>query len=138
MIIEDTVFNKRLRQERERLELSQAEIALATGVSLSTQSAYEAGTRVPDLTYLTRLSKLNGVNTLYILTGSGDGQSFSAEFNWVLHDQILEAIEEYAVAEGVVVPYRKKMEALRFLYTQFLPQGQVDKETTHSLIKMVA
>lgn len=138
MIIENTGFNKRLRKERERLGLSQAEIALTGGVSLSTQNAYEAGTRVPDLTYLARLSKLNGVNTLYILTGSGDGQTSSTPFNWVLHDQIFEAIEEYAVAEGVVIPDRKKLEVLRFLYTQFLPLGQVNKETTLSLIRMVA
>lgn len=138
MIIENAEFNKRLRKERERMGLSQAEIALATGVSLSTQGAYEAGTRVPDLTYLTRLSKLNGVDTLYVLSGSGEGQTPSASFNWVLHDQIFEAIEEYAIDEGVVIPDRKKLEALRFLYTQFLPLGQVNKEITHSLIRMVA
>lgn len=131
-------FNKRLRKERERLGFSQAEAALALGVSLSTQGAYEAGTRVPDYTYLARLSRVEGVDTMYVLAGVGDGKTDSGSFNWELHDQILEAIEEYEMAEGVVVPGRKKREALRFLYAQFLPQGQFNKEITRSLIKMVA
>lgn len=137
MIIENKDFNRRIRSERERIGLSQAEMALALGVSLSTQGAYEAGMRVPDLIYLARLSQMEGVDAMYLLTGLADGQTSKEPFNWVLHDQISQAIEIWEQNRGLIVPHRKKMDALRFLYTQFRATGQFDDQTTSTLMDMV-
>lgn len=128
MIIENLNFGKRIRKERERLGLSQAEIALAGGVSLSTQSAYEAGTRVPDLNYLARLSRV-GVDPMYVVISSGEDSARSAEFNWDLLVQIADGIEYWARARNVVVPPHRTMGLARLLYPQFLAKGEVDKAT---------
>jgi len=138
MIIEDSEFNKRIRKERERLGLSQSEMALALGVSLSTQGAYEGGTRVPDLTYLARLSKMEGMDTLYVLVGSTGDQTVSTTIDWELHDRIFEVIEKWERGHGVIIPPRKKMDALRFLYTQFRATGRFDEQASNTLINMVA
>lgn len=140
MIQEDaeTELNKRLRKERERLGFSQAEMALALGVSLSTQGAYEAGTRVPDYTYLARLSRVEGVDTMYVLTGMSEGVTDSGSFNWELHNHIFMAIKEWARVHRVAIPDNKTMDLLHFLYTQFRAKGQVDKETMKTLMRLVS
>ncbi|ANC00655.1 XRE family transcriptional regulator [Pseudomonas putida] len=70
MLIADGVGN-RLREERERLGLSQEEFGVRVGVSRGTQKKYELGTGSSsmDLKYLTALEAF-GVDTTYIVTAS--------------------------------------------------------------------
>jgi transcriptional regulator with XRE-family HTH domain len=58
----------RLREERERLGVSQERFALAGGVQKRAQIHYEKGERNPDSAYLAAVSAL-GVDVLYVLTG---------------------------------------------------------------------
>jgi len=58
----------RLREERERLCLTQAAIGEAAGISRNAQINYESGSRHPDSEYLAALASL-GVDVLYVLTG---------------------------------------------------------------------
>ena len=58
----------RLREERERLGLSQQEMAEAGGVKKMAQWTYEKGERHPDTRYLAAIAAL-GADVLYILTG---------------------------------------------------------------------
>lgn len=58
----------RLKQERERLELTQVEMAKQTGIARASQQNYESGKRLPNVEYLSMLHKL-GVDILYIITG---------------------------------------------------------------------
>jgi transcriptional regulator with XRE-family HTH domain len=58
----------RLRLERERLGMTQAELARLGGVGRQTQWRFEEGSRTPDADYLARISKA-GVNVLYVLNG---------------------------------------------------------------------
>lgn len=58
----------RLREERERLGLSQAEFGERAGVTKQSQHMYEAGKRSPDSNYLTSVA-LQGVDVLYVITG---------------------------------------------------------------------
>lgn len=58
----------RLREERERLGLSQDDMAKVGGVGRTTQLNYEAGTRFPDTDYLCKIAGA-GANQIYILTG---------------------------------------------------------------------
>ena len=48
-------FGQRLKAERLRLQLSQAQLADAGGVSKSTQVGYESNAYIPDLEYLARV-----------------------------------------------------------------------------------
>lgn len=59
---------ERLREERERLGITQGDLATSLGQSRKSQTRYEAGERSPDWEYLDSLSGL-GADVLYILTG---------------------------------------------------------------------
>lgn len=58
----------RLREERERLNLSQVAFAKFGDVTRNTQSLYEMDERTPDAAYLVAIS-LAGADVLYILLG---------------------------------------------------------------------
>ncbi len=58
----------RLKEERERLSLSQNQMAAIAGVTGRSQQNYESGKRAPDSNYLAALSQA-GVDVLYIITG---------------------------------------------------------------------
>jgi len=58
----------RLREERERLNVTQEFMANAGGVKILAHQNYEKGKRSPDAEYLSRVSAL-GVDVLYVLTG---------------------------------------------------------------------
>ncbi len=62
----------RLREERERLDLSQTAMAALGGVQKRAQINYESGERAPDAKYLEGIAKA-GVDVLYVLTGQRAG-----------------------------------------------------------------
>ncbi len=66
----------RLREERNRLGLSQTDFGAAGGVKLGAQHAYEAGKRSPDAEYFASLA-LAGVDVEYVITGQRRGASSS-------------------------------------------------------------
>lgn len=59
----------RLRQERERLGLSQKSFGEIGGVEANAQGKYENGDRAPKADYLSRVA-VRGVDVLYVLTGT--------------------------------------------------------------------
>lgn len=58
----------RLKQERKRLGLSQADFAEELGIHRNTQAKYEAGERDPDVSYYESAAKI-GVSIPYIIEG---------------------------------------------------------------------
>jgi transcriptional regulator with XRE-family HTH domain len=64
-------INDRLREERERLRLSQADFAEKAGIHRNTQARYELGKREPDSGYLETI-KAMGVDVDYVLFGFPD------------------------------------------------------------------
>ncbi|MBJ2249018.1 helix-turn-helix domain-containing protein [Pseudomonas haemolytica] len=62
-------IGSRLRQERERLGLSQKAFGEIGGVEANAQGKYESGGRAPKADYLSRVAE-RGVDVLYVLTGS--------------------------------------------------------------------
>lgn len=59
---------ERLREERERLGLTQLDFSQRTGISSRSLRNYENGTRVPDVHYLYATKEL-GVDVHYVVTG---------------------------------------------------------------------
>jgi transcriptional regulator with XRE-family HTH domain len=59
---------ERLREERERLGLTQAELGEIAAVAKNTQHNYEKGVRSPDAAYLAAVAAA-GVDVLYVVTG---------------------------------------------------------------------
>lgn len=62
-------LGQRLREERVRLGLSQADLADRVGISKKSQTNYELGHSIPPADYLAALVAA-GVDVLYVLTGS--------------------------------------------------------------------
>jgi len=58
----------RLREEREKVGLSQTELGMIGGVGRNTQASYEKGQQHPTTAYLL-LVREKGVDIAYILTG---------------------------------------------------------------------
>lgn len=58
----------RLREERERLGMSQADFAALAGAHRKSQGNYELSARAPDAIYLAAIATA-GVDVLYVLTG---------------------------------------------------------------------
>ncbi|MEB0090054.1 XRE family transcriptional regulator [Pseudomonas sp. CCI4.2] len=67
MLIADQV-GERLREERERLRLTQTEFGALLRVSRGTQKNYELGANSLDLRYVAALEE-NGVDAGFVLTG---------------------------------------------------------------------
>lgn len=61
-------LGERLRAEREKLELSQAEFAALAGASKRSQLGWEQGRSMPDATYLTAIAAA-GADVQYVLIG---------------------------------------------------------------------
>lgn len=75
------LLGSRLREERDRLQLSQQELADACGVTMRSQRNYEKDERLPDAAYLAALTQV-GVDALYVLAGDRSfepGPSLTAE-----------------------------------------------------------
>jgi len=124
----------RLRAERERLSLSQSELARIGGVSLSTQVAYEAGVRVPDVDYLARVMQ-HGADALYILTADAEAIRMQ-ELEHML--TLLGHIEQWEQARGVVVSSEKKKDALRALYRRSLPNRNIDEDLVNVMLSLAS
>lgn len=65
-------ISDRLREEREKLQLSQTAIAEIGGVQKRAQINYESGERLPDAGYLAAIAAA-GADVRYILTGQREG-----------------------------------------------------------------
>lgn len=61
-------IGQRLREERERLQMSQEELGSVGGVRKQAQLHYEKDERSPDARYLSEIAKV-GVDVAYVLTG---------------------------------------------------------------------
>lgn len=71
----------RLREERDRVAMSQADLSEAIGVVRRTQGVYEKGERMPDADYLAKAWRL-GLDVHYVITGERrtDALKSGAEF----------------------------------------------------------
>ncbi|RYE00579.1 MAG: XRE family transcriptional regulator [Sphingobacteriales bacterium] len=61
-------IGRRLRQERDRLGLSQGELATEGEISQRTQAAWEKGEQTPTADYLARVGQA-GVDVLFVVMG---------------------------------------------------------------------
>lgn len=67
------MVGRRLREERERLGLSQTEFGRQGGVTKQAQINYESDKRSPSTDYLAKVAEL-GVDILYVVTGRREGE----------------------------------------------------------------
>ncbi|MCB1864438.1 MAG: helix-turn-helix transcriptional regulator [Chromatiales bacterium] len=127
-------ITQRLREERERLGLTQAVLAARCGVSAPSQNGYESGTRVPDSEYLER-AHLAGVDTHYILTGDREPQ---VPFDWAAHDSIQLTIENFLSDRGITLPFEKRMELVRYFMKRRDLNDKIDPKLIRETLELVA
>lgn len=106
------LLGDRLRAERERLGLSQQELADLCGVTMRSQRNYEKGERQPDAAYLAAMAAAR-IDMLYVVTGQRSGLPVTGDAvrEMGLRGQALresgvlrgEAVKETGIARGQVV-----------------------------------
>lgn len=79
----------RLKKERKRLGLNQADLAALAATSKTSQFNYEKGDRSPDAEYLVAAAG-HGVDVLYVVTGARTLQAASG-----LNDQETQLLEAF-------------------------------------------
>jgi transcriptional regulator with XRE-family HTH domain len=134
---ENNPYAERLRSERGRLGLSQAQLAAAGGLSKATQVAYEGGLHVPDLEYADRVQMV-GVDKIYLCTGQHEAAFVSDRFDWELHREILRGIYGYANEQGLEIPPEKISDLVHLLYEQFVTTREVEPEKLARALRLVA
>ena len=110
-------FGRRLRQERERLGMTQVEMAVAGGVKRTTQHLYENDVRVPDINYLTRL-KDAGADLAYLVLGErhGPAQANALTIPYALLSNVFRVVDEFCVDEdGKPLPRETRLRFFQLL-----------------------
>ncbi|MBZ9610786.1 helix-turn-helix domain-containing protein [Rheinheimera maricola] len=83
-------FGERLKEERERLGLSQEAFGAIGGVQKLAQRNYEKDNREPNASYMAALSEV-GVDVMYILTGQKE------HFSGYTDEHIRKGVAQYLV-----------------------------------------
>jgi transcriptional regulator with XRE-family HTH domain len=109
-------LNDRLRQERERLGVSQDKLARLLGVSRVTQNYYESGSREPSISYLSAFGQ-NGGNLLYLLFADDSPREYVDLIDWDLIEKVWDWVERVAVdSKGKPYPRDLQKKAFRLAY----------------------
>lgn len=128
-----TSFAERLRSERQRLGLSQPEVAIAGGVSRSTQAAYESGGRSPDVRYLENIATV-GFDAAYLASGI---RGNFVDSNWQLLAEVLEVIQEFQRESGVSIPATKQVNFVREIFAEFGADPEHAKSVARKMLSLV-
>ncbi|OAQ15008.1 XRE family transcriptional regulator [Bibersteinia trehalosi Y31] len=88
-----TTFGDRLKNEREKLKLTQEQLGAIGGVKRLAQANYENGKRQPDTTYLAEIAKV-GVDILYVILGT--------KANTTINEEELLLLQKFRNAEPAV------------------------------------
>ncbi|WP_213626936.1 helix-turn-helix transcriptional regulator [Pseudomonas sp. Pc102] len=82
MLLKDE-FADRLRNERQRLGMSQSAFGKAGGVQANAQGKYESGERSPSADYLQAIAAI-GVDLQFVLTGNRNASALTQDENQLL------------------------------------------------------
>ena len=120
-----------LREERNRLGLSQAKLGGLAGVTKQSQMLYEKGTRRPDAHYLEAMVKA-GVDILYVITSKRSNDSWDATWKSILITTVDELNATNKKISGV-----KLIELINLLTTWHLQGTSVDPEMVRKQVLLV-
>lgn len=106
----------RLRQERERLGLSQEKFAQLVGVSRVTENYYEQGSREPPIAYLSAAGRV-GCDLRFLLFGESSDATYLDLMDWRLHDLVWDWVDRVAVdSKGNPYPAKLRKKFFRLAY----------------------
>lgn len=115
-------LGERLREERTRLGLTQAQVAAASGIANPTQVGYEQGRRVPDLHYLTAIEGL-GFDQQYVRTGVRLQKGSVDSFDWNHFADVCKLVADWLKRAGIELDIEPLMEVQRLVYELSIHQN---------------
>ena len=118
-------MNKRIKELRKALGLTQLEFANKIGVKRNTVATYEIGRSVPSDSALSLICKTFDVNEIWLRTGQGD------IFNPVPETLVDELVKEYGLDEldrRIILGYLRLSESDRVEVRRYV-QGLLDVVT---------
>jgi transcriptional regulator with XRE-family HTH domain len=128
--VKPLTFGQRLRQERDRLGLSQADFAERGGVRRTTQHIYESDTRVPDLNYLERVQEA-GANLAYLVLGERlpVGRQDTITLSYAALSNIYRVVDEFCRNDdGNPLPLDSRLRFFQLLCASVKDRGTSDAE----------
>lgn len=130
-------YGEKIREERERLGLSQTEFGDKTGVTKKTQGLYERGEREPDGSYF-QAAGAAGCDVLYILTGRREpkvgAQSPFDEARFIA----VRAIQEWQIEAGRTLPIDKFLRAIDLIVELSGDHPQQVRKHADNVLRLVA
>lgn len=124
----------RLREERDRLGLSQAQLASATGAATRTHIAWEKGEQTPNAVYLATMF-IEGVDVNYVITGQRALTGAALQDELENLSSAWQAIDEALVSAKKTMPPDKKRLAAEAIYNAVKADGCVAKPLAELLTK---
>lgn len=130
-------LGRRLAGERQRLQLTQAEVAGAAGVSSATQIGYEQGLRSPPTDYTVRLREL-GFDVHFVMFGQASEDEASDRLDWELVGRIVSAVSIWCQARGFEMRPEKFGEVIRLIYNEYRRKPATEALDVERILKLVA
>ena len=125
-------YGERIKEERQRLKLTQADFAKLAGVSRQSQANYETEEREPGAAYLMNLR--DQVDVLYILSGR---RSRAVDIDSKVVEAILNAIDGWAAETKRQIPQDIKAELLALFLKQAMSTGKLEKDWMRLTLRLV-
>lgn len=125
-------YGERIKEERQRLKLTQADFAKLAGVSRQSQANYEVEEREPGTVYLMNL--YGQVDVPYILSGQ---RSSAGEIDAKNVEAILNAIDGWAFESKRQIPQDIKAELLTLFLKQAMSTGKIENEWMKQTLRLV-
>lgn len=125
-------YGERIKEERQRLKLTQADFAKLAGVSRQSQANYETEEREPGAAYLIKL--YDKVDVPYILSGR---RSSAGDIDAKVVEAILNAIDSWATEGKRQIQQDIKAELLTLFLKQAMSTGKIEIEWMKQTLRLV-
>ena len=126
----------RLRSERKRIHMTQAQFGKEGGVSLSSQNAYESGLHFPDARYLARIAGV-GVDVKYVLLGDRSELTSLSDSEVLAFSEITRVVHEWASARSETPPPEAQAHLIRTFFEQYQATSQLRVDSYTRTLKLV-
>ena len=120
----NSCFGKRIKSERQRVKMNQAQMAELGGVTRRSQVFYELGLKFPDAGYLVGIA--DKVDVLYIVTVERTPDGIPKALDARVIEPILAAIDAWAEERKKPVSIQVRTELLALFLKQTMAPGGID------------
>lgn len=134
-------FARRLKEVRQRADLSAEAFARVLGVHRSSVIAYEAGTSEPSVRIMEAL-RIADFDWIYVVTGMTAAAHAGRDMNWDLLESVIDATEHQLAEQDLQIPREKKMQIIKTAYLLAIGRNAnavaLDNRLTEEVFKLVS